>query len=139
MRSRADYSPHIAGRTRSSRLDWRAIIAGVAIAAIVALLAQQFLASFLLLAATILGIGCGAFVAGKWADSAGLQHGVMVGVGYVVCEAIGIAPSPNYTSDVLADTAIVIGLDVVMLLVASVAGWLARPGPWSSSDTGRGR
>ena len=78
-------------------------------------------------------------MAGKWADSVGLQHGVMVGVGYVLFEAIGIAPSPNYSSDVLADTAIVIALDVVMLAVASFAGWLARPDPSSSSDTGRGR
>ena len=78
-------------------------------------------------------------MAGKWADSAGLQHGVMVGVGYIVFEAIGLAPSASYSSDVVADTAIVIALDVVTLVSASVAGWLATRGLSSSSDTGRAR
>ena len=106
---------------------------------IISIAAQQLLAPIPGLFATILGIGAGGFVAGKWADSVGLQHGAMVGVGYVALEAIGLAPSATYSSDVLADSAIVIGIDVVMLIVASFAGWLARRDPSSSSDTDRGR
>jgi len=78
-------------------------------------------------------------VAGKWANSVGLQHGVMVGVGYIVFEAFGLAPSASYSSDVLADTVIVIALDVVTLVVASFAGWFATRGLSSSSGTDRGR
>jgi hypothetical protein len=78
-------------------------------------------------------------VAGKWANSVGLQHGVMVGVGYIVLEAIGVAPSASYASDVVVDTVVVIGLDAVTLLAASFAGWFATRGLSSSSDTGRGR
>jgi uncharacterized membrane protein AbrB (regulator of aidB expression) len=89
------------------------------------------------LIATILGVALGGYVAGKWANSAGLQHGVMVGVGYIVFEAVGLAPTVSYASDVVADTAIVIALDVVTLLAASFAGWLATRGLSSSSDTGR--
>jgi len=81
----------------------------------------------------------GGYVAGKWANFVGLQHGVMVGVGYIVFEAVGLAPSASYASDALADTAIVITLDVLTLAVASFAGWLATRGLSSSSDTGRGR
>ena len=106
---------------------------------IIATLAQQFLAPPVGLVATILGVGLGAFIAGKWANSVGLQHGVMVGVGYVVFEAIGLAPSASYSSDVVVDTVIVIAIDVVTLLAASLAGWLATRGPSSSSGTGTGR
>ena len=126
-------------KDETPRLQWRAIIAGVAIAVIVATFAQQFLAPPVGLVATILGVGIGGFVAGKWANSVGLQHGVMVGVGYIVFEAVGLAPSATYTSDVLVDTVVVIALDVVTLVVASFAGWLATRGLSSSSDTDRGR
>jgi len=63
----------------------------------------------------------------------------MVGVGYVVLEALGVAPTTTYAADVLADTATLIALDALLLLVASAAGYLARPGLSSSSGTGRGR
>ena len=106
---------------------------------IVAIAAQQFLAPPLGAVATILGVGLGGYVAGKWANSVGLQHGVMVGVAYIVFEAVGLAPSASYASDVVVDTVIVIALDVVTLVVASFAGWLATRDPSSSSDTGRAR
>ena len=127
-------------RERSApRLRWRAVVGGVLVALTVALLARLTLAPTPGLVATILGVGLGAFLAGKWANSAGLYHGAMVGVGYVVLEALGVAPSPSYATDVLADTAIVIAIDALLLLVASAGGWIAQRGPSSSSDTDRVR
>ena len=121
------------------RLRWTAIAAGVLVATVIAWIAHAALAPIPGVAATIAGVAIGAYLGGKWADSAGLQHGVMVGVGFIVLEAIGIAPSASYASDVLADTVTVIALDVVTLLVASASGYFARPDPSSSSGTGRGR
>jgi hypothetical protein len=115
------------------------VLAGVAVAVVVTLGARATLAPVPGLAATVLGIGLGGFVAGKWAKSGGLYHGAMVGVGWIVLEAIGIAPTPSYSADVLADTAAVIALDLVTLVAASAGGWIARRDPSSSSDTGRGR
>ena len=63
----------------------------------------------------------------------------MVGVGYVALEALGIAPGPSYAPDVVSDTAVVIALDLLVLLAASAAGYVARRDPSSSSGTGRGR
>src|SRR5207249_8244191 len=51
-------------------------------------------ASIFGIAAPLLGIALGAYLAGKLAKYAGLYHGALVGVGYVLAEAIGLAPSP---------------------------------------------
>jgi len=111
----------------------------VALAIIVATFAHGLLDPTPALVATILGVGAGGFLAGKWADSAGLYHGTAVGVGYIAVEALGLAPSFSYATDVLSDTVTVIAIDVLVLLAASLGGWLARRGPSSSLDTGRGR
>ena len=127
-------------RERSApRLRWRAVVGGVLVALTVALLARLTLAPTPGLVATILGVGLGAFLAGKWANSAGLYHGAMVGAGYVALEALGVAPSSSDAADVLSDTAAIIALDALLLLVASAAGYAARRDPSSSSDTGKAR
>ena len=69
-------------------IRWYAVIAGVAIAVIVSVIAREFLAPVPGGAATILGIGIGGYVAGKWADSAGLYHGAIVGAAWVALEAL---------------------------------------------------
>jgi hypothetical protein len=120
-------------------LHWRAVLAGLAVAVVVALVARSFLAPIPGVAATIIGVGLGGFVAGKWAKTGGLYHGAVVGMGWIALEALGAVPTASYASDVLADTVIVIALDVVTLLAGSIGGWLARPDPSSSSGTGRGR
>jgi hypothetical protein len=117
----------------------RAVLAGLAVAVVVALAGRSFLAPIPGLAATLLGIGLGGFVAGKWADSAGLYHGAMVGVGWIGLEIVGAIPYASYSSEPLTDTAIVIVIDVVTMLAGAIGGWLARPDPLSSSGTGRGR
>ena len=106
---------------------------------IVALVARSFLAPIPGLAATIIGVGLGGFVAAKWADSGGIYHGAVVGVGWVALEAFGAVPTPSYAGDVLADTVIVIALDVVTLVAGAVGGYFARTDPSSSSGTGKGR
>lgn len=88
--------------------------------------------------ATVIGICLGGFVAGKWANSAGAYHGALAAVGWIVVAAIGLIPTPGYGSNVLADTVVIIGFDVVALALASFGGWLASDRA-SSSGTGRGR
>ena len=78
-------------------------------------------------------------MAGKWADSGGLYHGAVVGMGWIALEALGVVPTISYATDAFMDTVIVIGLDVVTLFAGSIGGYFARPDPSSSSDTGRGR
>ena len=106
-----------------------------------ALVARSLLAPSPGLAATIIGVGLGGYAAGKWAKTAGFYHGALVGVLWVALVAFGAMPTAPYARDVLADTVIVIALDVVTLLAGSLGGWLARPEPArpSSSGTGRGR
>lgn len=89
--------------------------------------------------ATIIGIGMGGFLAGKWADSAGLYHGGLVGAGWIALETLGAVPTASYSADVLTDTAAVIGIDALVLLAGTLGGWLARPEPSSSSGRGRAR
>lgn len=78
-------------------------------------------------------------MAGKSAKTSGLYHGAVVGMGWIALEALGVVPTIAYATDALQDTVIVIGLDVVTLFAGSIGGYLARPDPSSSSDTGRGR
>ena len=91
------------------------------------------------LVATVVGIASGGFVAGKWAKQSGLYHGAVVAMGWIALEILGAIPTLSYANDAVADTVLVIALDVVTLLAGSIGGYFARPGPLSSSDTGRGR
>jgi len=89
--------------------------------------------------ATILGVALGGFVAGKWANYAGIYHGAVVGMAWIAFEALGPVPGASYSNDVLSDTVIVIAIDALTLVAASLGGWLARPDPSSSSGTGTAR
>lgn len=120
-------------------MRWRAVIAGTALAVIVGVAARYALAPIPGLVATIFGIGLGGFMAGKWADSAGLYHGAMVGAGWIALSAMGLVPAPGYAADVVADTVTIIWLDLATLVVASLGGWMARRDPSSSSGRGTAR
>ena len=64
----------------------------------------------------------------------------LVGVGYVLVEAIGLAPSPLEPSgDGIAEGLSIIAGDALLLALAALAGWIAAPGATSSSSSGRGR
>ena len=91
--------------------------------------------------APLCGIALGALLAGKMAKYAGLYHGALVGVGYVLVEVVGLAPGLIEPSgDGLADTVWLIASDAIVLGMAALAGWIGAPrgGPSSSSDKGRG-
>ena len=120
-----------------------AVAAGLVVAATVAnllRLAASPPASIFGIAAPLCGIALGAIVAGKLAKNGGLYHGALVGVGYVLIEAIGLAPSPfDTSSDGLAEGLSIIAGDALLLLVAALAGWIAAPQATSSSSSGTGR
>lgn len=120
-----------------------AVAAGVVVAATVAnllRLAASPTASIFGIAAPLCGIALGAIVAGKLAKNGGLYHGALVGVGYVLVEAIGLAPSPlDATSDGLVEGLSIIAGDALLLAVAALAGWIAAPQAASSSSSGMGR
>lgn len=116
------------------------MLIGIGIALAIALGARALAATIPGLAATILGVGVGAFFAGKWAKSAGLYHGAAVGVGWITLEAFGVAPSSaGPSAEVVSDTVLVIAQDVALLVTATAAGFLASPDRSSSSGRGRGR
>ena len=97
-------------------------------------------ASIFGIAAPLSGIALGAFVAGKVAKNGGLFHGALVGVGYVLVEAIGIAPAPFEPSGADAAEGLwIIAGDALVLAVAALAGWIAAPQATSSSSSGMGR
>ena len=116
---------------------------GVLVAAMVATLlrlAAPPSASIFGIAAPLCGIAVGALLAGKLAKYAGLYHGALVGVGYVLVEAIGLAPAPlEPAGDGLAEGILIIAGDAVLLAVAALAGWIAAPRAASSSSSGTGR
>ena len=120
-----------------------AVIAGIVVAATVASfirLATSPDASIFGIAAPLCGIALGAVLAGKLAKYAGLYHGALVGVGYVLIEAIGLAPAPfDPARDGLAEGVWLIAGDALLLAVAALAGWIAVPQGASSSSSGTGR
>jgi hypothetical protein len=126
-------------RRKLPPLRWRAVLAGLAVAVIVVVLARTLVAPIPGIVATILGVAIGGYVAGKWAEYAGIYHGAVVGAAWVAFEALGPVPGASYSDDVLTDTVIIMAIDVATLVAAAIGGWLARPGPSSSSGTGKAR
>jgi len=111
------------------------------IAVILGLLLSQA-APALVSAATLCGIAGGAFFAGKRAFQAGLYHGALVGVGYVVLEGIGLVPTLFQPLEGgIAESISIIAADALLLGLAALFGWIASPSarPSSSSETGKGR
>ena len=118
-------------------LRWPAILAGVALAAVAAVASAALLPPIPAAAASFFGIFVSGYLAGKLAPAARVYHGALVGVGYVVCEAFGLAPAIGSTSDPVTDTVRVIAADAFLIAAAAVGGWAARL--WSSSDMGKAR
>ncbi len=119
------------------QLRWPAILAGVALAVVVALLSAALLPPIPAAVASFFGLFVSGLLAGKLAIWARAYHGALVGAGYVICEALGIVPGGGQSTDPLSDTAAVIATDALLLAVAALGGWCARL--WSSSDRGTGR
>lgn len=139
----SEYAQAIGQRRSPPVIQQLAVVAGVLVAATVASLLRLAAspdASIFGIAAPLCGIASGALVAGKLAKNAGLYHGALVGVGYVLVEVIGLAPAPfEPTGTGLAEGLSIIAGDVLLLAVASLAGWIAAPQVASSSSSGTGR
>ena len=137
------YAPGIAQQRSLPPINQIAVAAGVLVAATIASLlrlAASPTASIFGIAAPLCGIALGALLAGKLAKNGGLYHGALVGVGYVLVEAIGLAPAPLEPSgDGLAEGFSIIAGDALLLAVAVLAGWIAAPRATSSSSSGTGR
>ncbi|GEM_PF-2720607 len=133
------YARWIARPRPAPTIRWSAVLAGLAVAVILALLGRSFLAPILGSVATIVGIGLGGFIAAKWAKTAGLYHGAVVGAGWIALEALGAVPTASYSPDVLTDTVIVFATDALVLFAGAFGGWRGHPEPSSSSGTGKAR
>src|SRR5438105_15894659 len=97
-------------------------------------------ASIFGIAAPLCGIALGGYLAGKLAKYAGLYHGALVGVGYVLVEAIGLAPAPlESAGDGLTAGLSITAGDALFLALAALAGGFAAPRGVSSSSSGTGR
>ena len=115
------------------------ILVGTAIASLLRLSASPT-ASIFGIAAPLCGIALGGYLAGKLAKYAGLYHGALVGVGYVLVEAIGLAPAPlESAGDGLTEGLSIIAGDALLLALAALAGWIAAPRGVSSSSSGTDR
>jgi putative membrane protein (TIGR04086 family) len=118
-------------------ISWPAVLAGVALAVVLALLSARALPPISAAVASFFGLFVSGLFAGKRAKQGPAYHGALVGAGYVLCEALGIVPALSPTADALTDTVAVIASDVLLLVSAALGGWSSRL--WSSSDTDRGR
>ena len=118
-------------------LRWPALLAGVALAVVIALLAAAVLLPIPAAVASFFGLFISGFLAGILAPQGRAYHGALVGAGFVLCEALGIVPGGGYFSDPVADTVAVIVSDALSIAAAALGGWAARL--WSSSDRGRAR
>jgi hypothetical protein len=114
-------------RRQAPEVHWRAVLLG-GLAAVLATIAVSFLASavrsdLLLLAATPIGLATGGAAAGRISGTFGLLQGGMVGILWVLAEALAETfGSP--TGDVLADVALILLADGGRILLAGAFGWL---------------
>jgi hypothetical protein len=115
---------------------WPAILAGVASSALIAVVSAATLPPIPAAAASFFGIFLCGFLAGKLALAAQVYQGALVGVGYVLCEVLGIVPGVGPSADALSDTVVVIGADALVIAAAALGGLVAQLS--SFSDTGRG-
>jgi hypothetical protein len=118
-------------------LRWPAILAGVALAATLALASAALLPPIPAAVASVFGLLVGGILAGKLGSGARAYHGALVGAGYVVCQALGLVPGGGFAADPVSDTALVIASDALAIAVSALGGWCSRL--WSSSDRDTGR
>ena len=107
------------------RLRWPAILAGVALAVVIALLSAALLPPIPAAVASFFGLFVSGLLAGKLANLGRAYHGAVVGVGFVVCEALGIVPGVSYVADPLSETVAVIVSDA-LAIAAAAAGRVVR-------------
>jgi hypothetical protein len=121
-------------RRQAPEVHWRAVLIG-GLAAVIGTIIVSVLASaagseLLLLAATPIGLAAGGATAGRISGNFGLLQGGMVGVFWVLAEALSETFGPA-SGDVLADVALILLADGSRIALAAGFGWLgarsARP------------
>ncbi|MGH2378215.1 MAG: hypothetical protein ACRDGT_07035 [Candidatus Limnocylindria bacterium] len=129
-------------RRQAPEVRWRAVLIGglVAVMAtvLVSYLALGLSSDPLLSVATALGLAAGGATAGRLAGSFGALQGGMVGVFWVLAEAIQESFGPP-SGDVLGDVALIILADGARIAVAALFGWLGARTARPASSAGRGR
>ncbi len=74
---------------------------------------------------SLVAVAAGGYLAGRVAGRDGLLHGAVVGVLAIIVASIAASAGNATVANVLADTLTIVVSDVLMLLSASAAGWLA--------------
>lgn len=114
-------------RRQPPQIHWRAVLIGgfVAVVATIAVsvLASALRSDLLLLAATPVGLAAGGATAGRISGTFGLLQGGMVGILWVVAEALSETFGPP-SSDILGEVALILFADGSRILLAAAFGWL---------------
>jgi hypothetical protein len=118
-------------------IRWPAVLAGVPLAVVLALLGAVTLPPISAAVASFFGLFVSGILAGILAKEGRAYHGALVGAGYVLCEALGLVPALSPTTDPLTDTVAVIASDALLLASAALGGWCSRLLSSSDRDTGR--
>ena len=100
----------------------RAVIAGLALSVVVAILA--IFLGFPAIGA-LAGVAAGGYAAGRMAGRDGLYHGAIVGMLAIIVASIAASAGNETVSSALADTLTIVVSDVLFLLSSSAGGWIA--------------
>ena len=111
----------MSGRTQP-RIVWIAVLSGFVLSVTVtiagALLGDPTVAS-------AAGVAAGGYLAGRLAKTGGLFQGAVVGVLWVLAEALGPDLLASSAPDLAVDTAATVIRDAVLLALGASGGWLA--------------
>ena len=112
-------------------IDWTAVLLGAVAAVVVALailVGSGAARTDVGPVAEIAGVAAGGYIAGWRARRAGVAHGALVGAATIIVLGLGILPQPGAATSVVADTALTVLSDVVVLAAGAAGGWLATRG-----------
>ena len=104
------------------RVIWTAVLSGFVLSVVItlagALLGDPTVAS-------AIGVAGGGYLAGRLARSGGLLQGAVVGVLWVLAEALGPDLFVSGATSLAVDTAATVIRDAVLLALGVAGGWLA--------------
>jgi uncharacterized membrane protein AbrB (regulator of aidB expression) len=117
-------------------LDMRAVIAGLALSVVVAVIGVFLGFSAI---GALAGVAAGGFVAGRMVGRDGLYHGAIVGMLAIIVASIAASAGNANVTNVLADTLSIVVSDVLILSFSSAGGWLSTRSSRASSSADRDR
>ena len=112
-------------------IDWAAVGIGAVAAVVVSLailVASGAARTDIGPVAQIVGVVAGGYVAGRRAQAAGAAHGALVAAAAIIVLGLGVLPQPGGPTSVLADTAMTVLSDVVVMAAGTAGGWIATRG-----------